>query len=175
MKKVALVIGHSFKEQGAHNKAFNVSEWQFNSELVPMVANELAKLEIQPLIFYRDELKTLPSEINAADVDAIVSFHCNAFNEIASGTETLYHEKSKKGKTLANVLQNAVTDCLGLRNRGTIPLTEGKNGYFLLSKTNAPAVILETMFIDNSVDYVVAEGALKDLSKDIAKAISIYF
>lgn len=174
MKRVGLIVGHSHKEQGCYNQTFDKTEYDFNSELVPMVATELHKLGIQPTVFYRDDLSTLPTEVNQADVDVVVSFHCNAFNKIASGTETLYYHSSKKGKQLAKHINQAVVDCLGLRDRGIKPV-ETENGSFILRKTNAPACLIETFFLDNDVDFVVADGEKPALAKAIAEGIQSFF
>ena len=173
MKRVALVIGHNHKEQGCYNQTFDVSEFEFNTELVNLVAKELMVQDVQPVIFYRDTLETLPAEINDADVDIVVSFHCNAFNKIASGTETLYLESSVKGKKLAEYLQESIVDCLGLRDRGTKAVTT-ENGSFLLRKTAAPACLLESFFLDNDTDFVIADGEKHQLSKAIAEGIKEY-
>lgn len=174
MKRVGLVIGHSHKEQGAENITFNETEYSWNSKFVPMVASALHALEIQPIIFYRDDYSTLPKEINDADVDLVLSFHCNAFNRIASGTEVLHYTGSKKGKRLAQLVQDAIVDTLGLRDRGLVEVSEGDRGAYILQKTAAPAILLETMFIDNDIDLVVADGEKEALAKNIAKAIKKY-
>jgi N-acetylmuramoyl-L-alanine amidase len=171
MKRVGLVIGHSHKEQGADNKTFGCTEYEWNSKFVPMVASALHALDIQPIIFYRDDLSTLPQEINDADVDLVLSFHCNAFNRIASGTEVLHFHKSKAGKRLAQFIQEAITDTLGLRDRGLKPVTEKDRGGYLLQKTAAPAVLLETFFIDNDTDFIVADGDKDLLATNIAEAV----
>lgn len=175
MMRVALIVGHSPKAPGAVNQTFNETEYSFNSTLVPMVAKELHALDIQPLIFYRDDLSTLPREINNADVDVVLSFHANAYNKIASGTETLFYHTSRKGRVLAQKVQDSITGVLGLRDRGIIPITSEDRGGYLLQKTDAPAVLLETMFIDNDVDFTIADGEKKELAKNIALAVSEFF
>lgn len=175
MKRIGLVVGHSHKEQGAVNQTFGCTEYEWNSKLVPLVASALHALDMQPVIFYRDDLSTLPQEINDADVDLVLSFHCNAFNRIASGTEVLHFHKSKKGKKLAQLVQDALVDVLGLRDRGLVPVTGGDRGGYLLQKVAAPAILLETFFIDNDVDFTIADGEKEELAKHIALAVKDYF
>ena len=171
MKKVALVVGHKPSSKGAHNKTHDVWEFDFNNELVKKVAKELTDGwfdKVEPVIIYRDTFKDLPDKINAENPDFIVSFHCNAFNGKASGTEVLYYHTSKNGKKMAEILQKHLLK-LGFKDRGILPRTAEDRGGYLLRYTKAPCVIAEPFFLDNDAEYTAVD--VDDLVEYYAEAI----
>lgn len=169
--KICIVVGHTEKAQGAHNQAFNKSEYEFNKELVTHITPHL-KHEYK--VFVNKELNQLPKAINDYDPTICVNLHCNAFNKLVSGTETLYFQNSTKGEALADILQDKVVGCLDLRDRGLKEITGNERGGFILRKTKCPCVILEPGFIDNDVDLMVMENLLPVLGKEIAEGINTY-
>lgn len=160
MKKVALVVGHKPSSRGAYNETSDVYEFDFNDKLVEAVEEELTFGwfdKVESVIIYRDTYTGLPGKIDAENPDFIVSFHCNAFNKKAGGTEVLYYHKSKKGKKMADILQKHFLRRLGLKDRGVIGKTAEDRGGYLLRYTNAPCVIAEPFFIDNDDEYNSAD------------------
>jgi N-acetylmuramoyl-L-alanine amidase len=150
--KIALVVGHKPNSPGACNNNKNMCEFPFNSKLVADLKGRICKkYDIE--IVYRDTYNGLPGKVNALNPDFIVSFHCNAFNTKATGTETLYYKTSKKGKAIAQVFQTNMVAALGLANRGIKPKGSEDRGGYLLRYTAAPCVLIEPFFIDNDSDY----------------------
>ena len=150
--KIALVIGHKANSPGACNTNKGICEFPFNEQLIKNLAARVAnKHEID--IVYRDTYQGLPAKINALNPKFIVSFHCNAFNTKATGTETLYYHKSSKGAEMAKIFQKNMIDALHLTDRGIIPRSTEDRGGYLLRYTNAPCVLIEPFFIDNDSDY----------------------
>lgn len=168
--KVALVIGHKQMSGGA-NSYNHITEFEYNEELVGMVASDLADTNIEVLIFHRKVYRDLPNEINEQKPDLVISFHCNAFNTEATGSETLYYHKSIKGKEIADKFQKSIHRCLGLVNRGIKPKTTEERGGYLLRYTDAPCILLEPFFIDNPLDFSVGTELKNDLSLAIAETI----
>ena len=154
-KKVALVIGHSKNKPGAKNVKYNRTEFNFNEGMVIDIKNIIER-DYEVEIVYRDTYSGLPDKINALNPDLVISFHCNAFDTKASGTETLYYHTSKKGKEVAKVFQSKMVDILGLPDRGIKGRTSKDRGGHLLKRTNAPCIIVEPFFIDNNFDYMRA-------------------
>jgi N-acetylmuramoyl-L-alanine amidase len=157
MTKCALVIGHTAAKSGARNAVYNISEFEFNerliNDLVSTLHDPIETPTIEPNVVYRKTYSELPNDVNAINPDFVVSFHCNAYNTVASGTETLYYHSSTKGKAIAKIFQDNIVHVLGLSNRGVKGKgTEDRGGY-LLRYTKAPAVLLEPFFIDNVKDY----------------------
>lgn len=175
MKKVALIVGHSQSAQGAVNSTFRVSEFEFNKHLVNMVKKLLdEKYEnIETVVVYRDTYAGLPAKVNTENPDVAVSFHANAYNGSASGTETLYWGASSKGKRLAEILQKNIRQALPmLADRKIKPKRDGDRGAPLLKGVNAPCVILEPFFIDNDTDFQTAHKLRAPLAESIAFGIN---
>jgi N-acetylmuramoyl-L-alanine amidase len=155
MKKVALVVGHKSNSPGAYNGDYDLSEFEFNRDLVYDVGNKLVKGwfdKVEPIIIFRESYNGLPRKINDKNPDFIISFHCNAYNTRVSGTEVLYYHRSKTGKWIARVLQDYLLSALDLNDRGILSRTAEDRGGYLLRYTNAPCVIAEPFFIDNNND-----------------------
>jgi N-acetylmuramoyl-L-alanine amidase len=175
--KIALVVGHKANAAGACNKNYNICEFPFNDKLVQdLKARVNNKHDIE--IVYRDTYNGLPAKINALSPKFIVSFHCNAFNTKASGTETLYYHKSSKGVQIAEIFQKNMIAALGLKDRGIKPKTAEDRGGYLLRYTNAPAVLIEPFFIDNDTDYQTVmnnyESFLQALEKSLDEASNLF-
>jgi len=168
--KVALVIGHKLFSGGA--VSYNgISEFEYNEELVGMVANNLVDSNVEPLIFHRKLYRDLPKELNTKNPDLIISFHRNAFNTKATGSEVLYYYKSNTGRHTAATLLNAIHECSGLVNHGVKAKSAEDRGGYLLRYTHAPCVILEPFFIDNPLDFSIGVDFKEDLALAISDAI----
>ena len=180
--KVALIIGHNEKSQGASNKANNVSEFEFNEPLAFSVAQNLNDRGIEALVVYRDcSYKELPDKVNRTGADIAVSLHCNAFNGGAHGTEALYYKGSVKGRKLAQAIQDKVVKCLQLPDRGVKAKQTahkgkaGDRGGILLKRTSMPCVIVEPFFIDSDKSLLLAVEKFEELSIAYADGIQAYF
>ncbi len=75
--KIALVIGHSEKKQGAVDPRTGITEYQFNNSIAPRIAEQIPEVE---LVYRTTSYSKLPKEINAGNYDLVISMHCNAFN-----------------------------------------------------------------------------------------------
>lgn len=171
----AIVIGHRKSSRGAASSDNNVTEFDFNSALAKDIKKRVTKARVS--IVFRDNttngLSKLPAKINAIGPSFILSLHCNAANPTASGTETLYFHSSKRGKTLAAIVQKELVGALNLRNRRTKPRTDGDRGAIVLKFTDAPCVICEPFFIDNDADLDTAIRGRASLAAAYARAIDI--
>lgn len=161
--KVLIQVGHTSRAQGAGNKASGMTEFAFNTKVAEAIMRD--KTHEYHLISDVD-LNRVPALVNQINPDICIALHCNAFNESATGTETLYWHTSTKGKALAQRLQKSLVEALGLKDRGVKPITGTERGGFLLKGTKCPAVIVEPFFID-SADY----EKFKDQHDLIAQAI----
>jgi len=158
MKKCALVVGHKPESPGACNETHGICEFELNNELVDLIMSRLSS-SVEPdggielVKVLRNTYRGLPSDINELNPDFVVSFHCNAFNKRASGTETLFYRSSMKGKKIAERFQENMTHILELPDRGIKGISVEDRGGHLLKYTNAPCVLVEPFFIDNDNDY----------------------
>jgi len=170
MKKCALVIGHKKASPGASNKNAGLTEFDFNEGLAFEIEKAVRDVDVQRV--YRRTYSTLPTDINDLKPDFIISLHCNAFNESASGTETLYYHRSKKSKRIAEILNDNFVKALGLKDRGIKSKSSEDRGGSLLKNTNAPCVIVEPFFIDNDSDLKTVQDNRAALVKAYADSIS---
>ena len=168
-KLCALVIGHKKNSPGAVNKRSSLTEFVFNDKLALLIENKVLRTDIQRV--YRRTYNSLPNDINELGPDFIISLHCNAFNEQASGSEVLYYHKSKNGEKMAKVLLRHLVGHLQLPDRGIKPKAAEDRGGYLLKYTNAPCVIAEPFFIDNDNDLTRAQENFDDFAAAYAAAI----
>lgn len=124
----------------------------------------------EAVILQSDSLGEVCSTANSLNVDLFVSIHCNAAsNASASGAESWYCSGSVDGESAARLIQGRIIEKLELVDRGIKCATPGVNGLYVLSNTDAPAVLIEIAFISNEGD----EAALRDRQDDFARAIAI--
>lgn len=166
----ALVVGHTRPAPGAVNQD-GETEFGFNDALAKEIKRRVRKARVE--IVHRDEpndLNGLPAKINALQPDFILSLHCNAFNTQAGGTETLHWHTSTKGRRFAEITREHLLEALNLRKRKILAIDGGRGGH-LLRFTNAPCVIAEPFFIDNSRELGRARERRDQLIDAYAAAI----
>jgi len=157
---IALIVGHSKKSRGASNKNGGETEFEFNNNFVKSLSELLV---VENTVVYRDTYKGLPDKVNELNPSNIISFHCNAFNTRASGSEVLYYNSSVKGKAMASILQTNIVKVLGLSDRGIKAKHSEDRGGYLLKYTKAPCIIVEPFFIDNDKDLQAANDSYTEL------------
>ncbi len=158
--RVAVVIGHSESSQGAFNKNYDVSEFEFNRKLAHDIEdnfNLFNKVDEIVVVYRETTYQDLPIQINELKPDLIVSLHCNAFDTTANGCEMLYYHKSAKGKEVARIFQKNIASGFDNKDRGIKSKQSEDRGGYLLRYTNAPCIIAEPFFIDNDEDFLHAE------------------
>ena len=121
-----------------------------------------------------DSLHEVVSASNCADVDVFISIHCNACNGSANGTEVWHFYGSGAGKTLASCIQNQIVTSLGTTDRGTKGAKPGVNGLYVLSNTDAVAVLVELAFIDHAGDAELLNSQQDEFARAIARGVTDY-
>jgi len=173
---IAIVIGHRLSSQGARN-THGQTEYTWNTQLAADVKAALLVYGVPAEVYERPNHSAgygeLAQLLNRDQVAAVVSLHFNGGPAAATGTETLCHPASLLGQDLASRIQHHVVQCLGLRDRGVKQQTHNDRGKELkiLTRTKAPAVIVESYFGSNDQDTAVA--TLKRASGDLGKAIAM--
>lgn len=87
---------------------------------------------------------------NEIEPDLFISIHVNSIgnNESANGTETYYTSKTDtRNKLFATMVQKALVDTFGTKNRGV-----KDNTYVVTKYTNYPAILIEIGFLTNPSD-----------------------
>lgn len=122
------------------------------------------------------ERSSLSNSINA---DLLVSVHFNSYNGSARGIEAYYKYKDRNGgtsKTLASNVVNSILEKFNLPNRG-LKTKVGNDGvtdyYHMIREVKAPAIIIESSFIDNEEDQKLVNTLekRKSLGTQIGKGI----
>ena len=121
-----------------------------------------------------DSLHEVVSASNSADTDVFISIHCNACNGVAQGTEVWHYYSSDEGEKLAQCIQNQIVDALGTVDRGVKWAKPGVNGLYVLSNTDAVAVLVELAFIDHASDAELLRSRQDEFARAIARGVTDY-
>lgn len=121
-----------------------------------------------------DSLEEVVDSSNNSDADVFISIHCNACNGSANGTEVWHFYGSGAGKTLASCIQNQIVTSLGTTDRGVKGAKPGVNGLYVLSNTNAVAVLVELAFIDHTSDAQLLRSRQDEFARAIARGVTDY-
>ena len=109
---------------------------------------------------------------NSASVDYLVSIHANADGDrddkTGHGTETWAYSTSSSGYPLAQAVQKELIAANGLNDRGV-----KVKAWDILKGTKAPAILVETAFINNTAEEkLLTDAAFQLLTAEaIAKGI----
>lgn len=143
-------------------------EDELNKELGLKVAAGLASLNHNAIIVnpgtrvwsVGHSLRMRCDNANAAKCDRFVSFHFNAFNTRALGTEVYYLSQAgyRMAKPVVDEICNLNVGKYQFFNRGA-----KRTSYFqVLNNTNMPAILIETAFCDNPNDMRAYEAIGSD-------------
>ena len=156
--KVFIGVGHGGSDPGAIGNGFE--EADLNLDIALSCQSVLVRHGVNVLMSRtKDENDSLTDEIkecNAFKPDLAIDIHNNAGG--GDGAEAYYHYKGGASKTLAdNVLCEIVN--IGQNSRGAKIKTNaaGQDYYGFIRQTAAPAVIVETAFVDNQNDIKIID------------------
>lgn len=168
--KLAIVVGHNKRSQGAVRPDTNETEYQYNTRLAKMIADIAANQHCEQVIvqvFYRDEnigsysaeIRDVYNRVDQWGADASIELHFNAAGSpTATGTET-FTSGSSRSTILAEEVQMEMVEQLGLRDRGVKVRnrrTKGR-GYLSLVSGRAPAILVEPFFATSIADRLVSD------------------
>ena len=167
--KIFINPGHGESDPGACGNG--LKERDVVLKIGKRVENYLRAVGYDVKLFQYDGLQEICNAANDYGADLFVSIHCNAANGKARGTETYYcFYGSTTGRKLANAIQRQLVDSIDTMHRGV-----KEAGFYVLSGTNMPAVLVETAFIDNPQDAALLVEHEDDFARAIARGISDYF
>ena len=120
------------------------------------------------------ELNERTAFANSIDPDLFISLHINSADNLsASGIETYYTTKEDtRNKIFATIVQNALVNTFGTRNRGV-----KSNTYIVTKNTNAPAILIEIGFISNEQDrqMMISDGFAEQYANVLYQCILEYY
>lgn len=167
--KIAIVIGHSASSKGAVNTD-GVAEFTWNTRLAEQLEQQFEERGVECRIFrrrpgrYNTVVPALAQEVNRWGCDLVVALHFNASTDSdVAGAMALHWPGSVDGRHMADRLARAVSSAVGNQNLGKRAQAESWSGaqLWILSETDAPAVILEPYFGSNASDTRLARAALE--------------
>jgi peptidoglycan hydrolase-like protein with peptidoglycan-binding domain len=169
MTSIAISSGHGLKIRGASDIIDEVDEAR---RVVNRVVECLNAAGIDVVVFH-DDISTTQSENldrivdwhNSQTRDLDVSCHFNAYEHTSKpmGTEVLYMTQQE----LAAEVSAAICAAGGFINRGAKKRTD-----LAFLKTDEPAILIETCFVDSSADVELYEDRFDAICNAIASAIS---
>jgi N-acetylmuramoyl-L-alanine amidase len=158
--RVAVSVGHHPGAPG-----FSAGQYSEYSEMAVVVGFVVQTLMYQGVMAYlvgAGSLRQKVAAINALDPDVALELHLNAGG--GDGTEVLYAPGSATGRRLAEIVNRAIIQLTGERDRG---IKEGwyqggdapgsRPDYFLAA-THCPAIITEGYFLDQLPDRQAYAG-----------------
>ena len=167
-KKVFLSAGHGGSNPGA--VAFGLKEKDVNLQTLLACKSELERHGVEVIasrvVDENDDVYEEVREANASGAEIAVSFHANAGG--GDGFETFYYVGSSKGEKLAKLTEKYVKE-LGQNSRG---VKSGNHLYFV-RKTDIPAVLVESFFMDNEKDKAIGDTIEEQKKFGVAYAKAI--
>ncbi len=179
-RKVAIDAGHGPKDPGVVGPG-GLREADATFAIAEALAAEVAYRMAEPVLLRAAGEDPPESEridrANRSGADALISIHLNSHADLsAEGTSSYYFGRlgtiSVAGRALAELVQDAITHHLGLKDCRTHPMSLP-----MLRETQMPALHLEPCFITNPrEERLLSEGKLPhDLAVTIADALERYF
>ena len=170
--KVFINPGHDRQlDPGCCNPVSGLREADVAWDIGALVQTYLNNIGIETIIYQNDSLSSVCQNANSSGSDLFISIHCNGFNTVAKGTETLvYRMNGGASQKLASCIQKQLIDSLHTVDRG---LKERPNLY-VLNSTDMPAVLVETAFIDNEEDVQLLVNKKDDFARAIARGVTDY-
>ncbi len=171
MKKIALVVGHRSRSQGAYGNAGH-SEWSFYNDLVEEVIHAAKGMNVELKIFHRKEnghgytqrMKHLHQEIDAWGGNISISCHFNASSHAsANGHEVLHCASSHTSAKYARIMNDIFTRHLPNRSRGIKKRTKKQRGGGFLCRGRSYCILIEPFFASNQSDYMLHTRGREDL------------
>lgn len=165
--KVFINPGHDIDlDSGAVNPVHGTRECDVARDAGKMLARYLQTAGCEVRTLQSDDLGLVCETSNEWGADIFVSLHCNAFNTVARGTETLY--KSYNGQQLAELIQDQIINSINTVDRGI----KKRDDLWVLNGTDAVAVLVEMAFIDNDEDLEILNNDLDTIVRAIARGIT---
>ena len=151
--KLAIVVGHNARAQGAVRPDTRETEWAWNSRLAKLIEEEahlFPRIEVKTFFrehcgSYQREIEAVYDQVDAWGADASNELHFNSHtSRTATGTEVL-SSGSAASLRYAGALQDRMGAALGLKDRGVKIRRSGRGSESLIAG-RAPAVLIEPFF-----------------------------
>lgn len=176
--RIGIDMGHTLSGEGTGSQGCGYKEQNLTRELGKIIIEMLKKeghtiydCTVDKSSNNAQQLIDRVNKANKQPLDLFVSIHFNAcVNDVkgdgrTTGTEVLLHSMSSKAKPYAERIVKKIAN-VGLKNRGV----KTHNAY-VLKHTKAPALLIETCFIDDRDDMNVYLKSPRKVAKAIVEGI----
>lgn len=166
--KIAIVVGHNPRAQGAVRVTDGITEYKWNSEL----AERIRKLDPASVhVFKRTagsgEIRRVYAQVDEWGADCSVELHFNAFHDPAAhGGETL-SSGTDGSMALCRAIQKRSIAALGNADRGVKVRTGKTRGAASLRAGRAPAALTEPYFGSNPRECDLAALGMDALARAV--------
>lgn len=167
---IALDAGHGGSDPGASYNGRQ--EKDDNLRLATAVGNILEKRGVNVVYTRTNDIYETPfkkaTDANESGADYFVSFHRNSVENpnTASGAQTLIYSRGGEKEKLAKNIQNNLVKA-GFKDMGIVE----RPNLVVLKRTQMPAVLLETGFINNEKDNELFDQNFDKIAQAIADGI----
>ena len=162
-------------DPGACSRSTGLRECDVALKVGELVAKYLNAVGIETMVHQNYSLSEVCSRANSLEADLFISIHCNSVESpYAEGIETWYCNGSSAGRMLAECIQDQIVDSLNTVDRGIKVAVPGKNGLYVLTNTDMPAVLVELAFISNEDDEKLLRNNQDDFARAIARGVTDY-
>jgi N-acetylmuramoyl-L-alanine amidase len=166
-RTIALSSGHGLYVRGASGFVDEVDEARRMADRVAEILREYGhkalRFDDNTSHDQDTNLKTIVDWHNAQTRNLDVSFHLNAYDGSAEGTEVCYLSQGE----LADRMAEAIARAGGFVDRGG----KYRDGLYFLNKTDEPAILLESFFCDNFDDCENYEDKFEAICFAIAQVL----
>ena len=161
-KKICIIVGHGKSKSGGYDSGAvsrdgKIHEFRIAKEIAKYAADYLGC----SLMNYKGDLYLTEriNAVNRADYDFIAEIHLNAGG--GKGTEVFYYHGSPTGLKAATAITQEIAEEFSIRNRGAkVWLNDDGEDYFaIIRETKPTAILIETVFIDNSDELAIIKTA----------------
>lgn len=176
--KIALIVGHNARSQGAVRVTDGRSEFDWCADLANAIAASapaLYRVFRRPSgLSYGAEIRQAYAPISKSEFAATIELHFNSVaSPAATGTETLT-SGTLGSLRLARLIQPAMVGALGLRDRGLVTRKRDDRGGESLWAGAPPAILIEPFFGSNPGDCAAVDRQFSALARAIHGACAAH-
>lgn len=172
--KIAIVVGHNAKAQGAVRVTDGRTEFDWNGHLAELIrAHDPDSIKIftrTSVGGYSAEIDRVYKETDAWGADCTIELHFNGSSlATVAGCETLT-SGTTRSLALANILQERIVEVCNSKNRGVVKRARHDRGGRSLWQGKAPAAMLEPYFGSNASECALFEQNKSELAEAIYRS-----
>lgn len=177
VKKLAIIVGHEKKKDGATAMApLSTSEYPFNKQVAEFMYVYAREKEIDCKIVFRDGvgIEGAAKVVNDWKADCCIELHFNSASPSAYGTETLHDSDPPESKEFAEIVHRHICELLkrsGKGDRKVKPLKSGDRGHYNLHLVKVPSCLTEPFFGSNKEDCKLMWANVTGYSRSLVNAV----